>query len=450
MSAAGESPAQRAPIRPLREVRRLISLALPLIAGLTVATMMGVVDTIMLGRVGAIPLAVVSLSTSALSILYAALYGFTGPVGILVGNAYGADDGKRVTDALNHGLLGSLLAGLFGGVAMLAVLPLLPHLGQPPEVLAALPPYWICMAAAMAPFTLQLTYKQAYDAIDRPWLSVLLVLSGVAVNVPLNYILIFGHLGFPPLGVFGAGLASLLSSLFGLAVIAAHWRWAPLLAPFRTQVPLSVEGFRSHLREGLPMAAQYLMEGSAFALAGLMVGWFGATALAANQIVSAVTTIIYMGPLGMSAAVSIRIAQALGRGGRERAAAIGWAAMGVVVLWMGCFALFISNFGDNIAALLVDDPAVIVAAGAIFSVFAVMQVVDGIQSTSLGALRGLMDNRWPTVVTLIAYWGAALPASYIFGVRFGFEAQGVWAGFGVGLLFAAVLLTWRFRHLTKG
>ncbi len=431
-----------------REIPRLATLAFPLIAGLTASTLNAIIDTVMLGPLGEVPLAVVSLTTSGLSILYAGLYGFMGPVAIFAGHAHGAADDPRVGAALHHGRALGALGGAIASALMIAALPLLWWMGQPEAVLEAMPAYWLCIAGSMAPFTVMLAYKQVYDSVDRAWLAMVLMLGGEALNVPLNWLLIYGHWGFPALGVTGAGIASLVSTLVALAVLAGHWRWSHAMAPYRGPMRLSRAGTLDQLREGTPMAAQYLLEGSAFAIAGLMVGWFGATALAANQIVTAVTFVIYMAPLGMSAAVSIRVAQALGKGGRERAGAIGWAAIALVTAWMLSFTVFLTLFGQTIAGLFVDTPDVIAAAASLFTVVAIMQIFDGIQSTSLGALRGLMDNRWPTVITLIAYWGAALPSSYLLGVGLDWGINGVWAGFGVGLALAAFALAWRFHILT--
>ncbi len=439
----------RVPMRALaREVPRLVSLALPLIAGLTASTLTAVVDTVMLAPLGEIPLAVVSLSASGLSVLYAGLYGFMGPVAIYAGHAYGAGAPDRVAGALFHGLAVGGTMGVLATLIMVAALPTLRLMDQPPLVLAALTPYWLWIAASMAPFTMLLAFKQVYDGVDRAWLAMGLMTFGGVLNIPLNWIFIYGHLGVPALGVTGAGIASFLSTTCTLLIMVLHWALSAKMAAYRVPIPLSRGGIWAQLRDGLPMGAQYAAEGGAFALAGLMIGWFGATALAANQIVSAVTLVIYMGPLGMSAAVSIRVAQALGEGGRERAGAIGWAALLVVMVWMSLFTISLALGGGLIAALMVEDPDVIDIAARLFTVVALMQILDGVQSTSLGALRGLLDIRWPTIVTLISYWLLALPSSYLLGVVLGLGPEGVWAGFGVGLCVAAIALTWRFQRLT--
>jgi MATE family multidrug resistance protein len=197
------------------------------------------------------------------------------------------------------------------------------------------------------------------------------------------------------------------------------------------------------------MATQYLLEGGSAAIGGLMIGLFGAVALAANQIASSVTSILYMLPLGMSAAVSIRIAQAAGGGMPGRLASIGYAGIGLVTIWTAGFTVLLVVLGDVIAGLIVSDPVLIAAAATFFVVFAIMQVVDGVQSVALGALRGILDNDWPTMVSLIAYWLIALPVAWVVAFPLGFGAPGVWAGFGTGLAVAAVALLWRFRSKTR-
>lgn len=440
--------------RPLRraliaESGSLIVLALPLVAGLASATMLGTIDTVMLGPLGSVPLAAVSVVASILMMLYAGLYGFVGPVGILVGQAYGAEDPSEVGSILRHGLFLGLVGGLLGSLAMAAGLLALPFLEQPDDVVAIITPYWLWMAASLVPFTLSLVYKGMLDAVDRAWTGTALLLVPLAVNAFLNWVLIYGHLGAPALGLTGAGVASFIGQCAGLFAMALVVHRAPSLARYRDRKPLSVIAFFRQAREGAPMATQYLLEGGSAAIGGLMIGLFGAVALAANQIASSVTSILYMLPLGMSAAVSIRIAQAAGAGAPERLGAIGYAGIGLVTVWTTAFTGLLIAFGEAIAGMIVSDPVLIAAAATFFVVFALMQVIDGIQSVALGALRGILDNDWPTIVSLIAYWLIALPVAWLVAFRFGFGAPGVWAGFGAGLAVAAVALVWRFERKTR-
>ena len=434
--------------RSLREVRSLARLAMPLISGLVLSTGLMLVDTLMLGPLGAVPLAVVSLTSSVMIIFWAALYGFAGPVGLFVGRAFGAADANRIGHVVRHGFVLAALGGCAAALVMCALLLALPWLGQPAEVLANVAPYWLCMAASLVPFTLAMVAKNALDATNQAWTAVALSVLPVGLNAALNWVLIYGNLGAPALGLLGAGIASLAAQTFAALLLAAYVRLAPGLAGWWLKARWCKTEMKRQWREALPMTLQYFMEGSAVAVAGVLIGLFGTTALAGNQITLSVGTTLYMLPLGVAGAVTIRIAQVVGARGYRRAAPIGYAGLGVVTLWMGLMAFIFIYSGADIARLFVKDEAVIAAAASIFFVFGLMQLVDGVQSVSLGALRGLLDNTWPTRVSIMAYWGIALPLAGVMGFGLNWGAPGVWGGFAAGLAFAAVALLRRFNKLS--
>lgn len=431
------------------EIPQLVALAIPVVAGLIGSTLLGVIDSFMLGPLGEVPLAAASLTQSVLVVFYAGLYGLVGAVGLLVGQAHGAGEPKQIASILRHGLFVGYAGGFFGAALMASLFFLVPYTGQPPEVVAALPIYWMAMSALLVPFTLTMVVKQFLDSIARPWTGALLTLLPVVINVPLNWLLIYGNLGAPRLGLVGAGIASLIAFNVGFVIMLVYLRFAPSMVNYRDAVKIHPEGLEDLTREGYPMSIQYLAEGGAVAVAGVLIGWLGATALAANQIVFSVGVLVYMAPLGMSGAVSIRIAQAIGQGASNRVRAIGLAGIFIVTLWMLGFTYVMVRWGAEISSAFVTEAPVIAAASAMFVAVGIMQVFDGLQSVSLGALRGILDNRWPTRVSLIAYWLIALPLSLLFGFQLGFGAPGIWIGFGMGLSVAAVLLVFRFLAQTK-
>jgi multidrug resistance protein, MATE family len=316
-------------------------------------------------------------------------------------------------------------------------------------VLAVMGPYWLCLSASMAPFTVTMAAKNLLDATERPWTSVALTTVPVGINVFLNWVLIYGNLGAPALGLTGAGIASLVAQTVGAIVICAWARYAPATRAWWGTPRWERAEFGRLWREALPMTTQYFLEGASVAVAGVLIGLFGTVALAGNQVAMSVGATLYMLPMGMAGAVSIRVAQAVGAREHRRIAPIGFAGLGVVTVWMGAIALLFLTSGATIAGWFVDDAAVITAAASIFFVYGLMQLADGVQSVSLGALRGLLDNVWPTRVSLIAYWLVALPLGTLLGFGAGWGAAGIWAGFGVGLLGASVALLRRFLQQTR-
>lgn len=435
--------------RALAEIGPLAALAAPLVAGLVASTGVTLVDTAMLGPLGATPLAAVSLTTSVAIIFYAGLYGFAGPVGLFAGRCFGSGDMGGIGHIARHGALLASIGGLVGALLMAAGLFALPYAGQPDEVLAVIGPYWLCLSASMLAFTHAMVVKNLLDAAGRPWLSVAVTVLPALLNVFFNWLLIYGHWGFPRLGLTGAGIASLAAQVIGAAVGWVVVRHLPSLRVWWGPRRFERAELARQWNEGRPMTVQLFLEGAAMAVAGVLIGLFGAVALAGNQIALSVGSTLYMLPLGVAGAVTIRIAQVIGAGQWPRVAAIGQAGLLVVTGWMGGFALLFLFAGAWIGGLFVDDPAVIAAAAAIFFVFGFTQLMDGVQSVSLGALRGMLDNDFPTRVSLVAYWLIALPLSALFGFGFGWGAPGVWAGFGVGLALAAVALVWRFLRLSR-
>ncbi len=425
------------------EVAPLLRLALPIVAGLAASTLIGVVDTVMISPLGTVPLAAASLTTAVIIIFYSALYGFVSAVGIEAAHRHGAQDADGVAASLRAGLFLALAAGLSGAGLMALVLLALPVMGQPVEVLAVLGPYWLAMSALLVPVALLMVISQVLNAMDRPWTAAGFAFLGVVLNVPLNYLLIWGIGDWPGLGLLGAGLASVAADTLALSVALVWLRRQGLLrAPGRA-------GLRARLaRGGAPLAIGYTGEGAAYALVGVMLGVFGATALAANQIVQAVGGVLYMLPLGMSAAVAIRIGQASGAADAARLRPIALAAIGVVTAWMVAVTMGLILSGRWIAAALSTDPAVVALAAAMFVMVALIQVADGVQSTALGALRGAMDFDWPTRFTLICYWCFALPLAAALGFWADLGPLGVWAGYGMGIAVVAAVLPWRFWRLT--
>lgn len=431
------------------ETRTLFQLAVPIIIGLGAAMLQGLIDTVMLAPLGTNALAAVSLTSSAAIIMYSALYGLITIVGVQIAQAHGGGDPGKVTQAIRTGWTMALIAGGIGALAMIALLPTLGPLGQPPEVLVILAPYWIPIALSLIPFTLLFTLKSLFESTDRAWLAAGFAYLGVAANIPLNLILIYGAFGWDGLGMMGGGLATLLSQTLAYAAAHLYWAFAPSMQLYRGPAKIERAVIWTQFKGGLPVAIGYVGEGGAFAFVSIIIGLFGATALASTQIVLSVASIAYMLPLGMATAASIRVGQAVGRAEPQRLRAIGLSACIIVILWMlGVTALLIIG-GLPLARLLSSDAAVLALAGPLFLTIALMQVFDGVQATALGALRGMMDTAIPTAVTLATYWLLALPLGYIAGHVWGWGPVGVWIGYGIGVAIAAVFLPWRFWQKTK-
>jgi len=427
------------------ENRKTLALAAPIIAGQVGQMLMGWADTLMVGRVSVTALAACAFANTILAVALVFGFGVMSSVTVRASQAFGAGRGTgkvhRSGLVLGAGL-GVMLCGL-----MFALLPVLHWLGQPPEVNRAVVGFLILTAISVIPVMLFTAAKNFAEALSRPWPPFWIVLGGVALNVALNFVFIFGTLGAPALGLTGAGLATLIARIASLLVLLAWLHrsryFRPHLARLAGERSLWRE-LRDLLRIGLPAGGQYLAEVSAFATASLMMGWIGVNALAAHQIAITCAATTFMVPLGIGMAVTVRVGQAVGARNFQRVRPIAFGGLGLALAVMICTALGFLILSRSIAGLFVADPAVLATAAGLLVIAGLFQVVDGTQIVAMNALRGLGDVHVPMGVAVFSYWMVALPLSYLLTFRAHFGPVGIWMGLALGLLTASIALTWRF------
>jgi MATE family multidrug resistance protein len=323
---------------------------------------------------------------------------------------------------------------------------------QPPEVLAIVRPFYWLIGSSITSVLLYLALRQFAEAMGRPWVPMIIMLAGVGLNAFLNWILIYGHLGVPALGLTGAGISTLVARTVGLLVLFGWIHGDAVLRaalPARWFAPLSGARLKEMLHLGLPASGMLLFESGAFSGAAIMMGWLGTVPLAAHQIAIACAATTFMVLLGLSSAAGMRISAAVGAGERHRLRPIGFGALGLGGLLAGTFMLAYLVAGRALAGWFVHDAAVIALATQLLVITALFQFFDGGQVIGAAILRGLSDVKVPAVITFVAYWVVAIPGGYLFGVRGGFGPSGIWWALAAGLAFAAVFLGARFARLTR-
>ena len=428
------------------ENRRTLALASPIIAGFVGQMLMGWADTIMVGRVGVVPLAACAFVNTVLAVPFVFGFAVLSSVSVRASLAFGGGRTRMPGEALRAGLVIGSILGICVVSAIHAALPLLPWLGQGPEINAACGNFLILCAWSSVPVFVTTVTKNFCEALSRPWVPFWIVIAGVSLNVGLNWILIYGNLGAPAMGLDGAGVATLVARIAVAATIVVYMLLAPAL---KENLPadwlangLFVEIHRL-LAIGLPSGGMHLAEMSGFAFGSLMMGWLGAEALAAHQIAITCAATTFMIPLGLSQAVSVRIGQARGAGETGRYLPIVFGAFGITVLFMAIFAVAFMSAGVAIAEWFVANTAVASLAAQLLLVAGFFQIFDGVQITSSGALRGFEDTRAPMFIGMLSYWLVALPVSYLSAFKLGFGPQGIWFGFLTGLALAAAALVAR-------
>jgi multidrug resistance protein, MATE family len=435
----------------LREMRPTLSLAAPIVAGRMAQMLIGVTDSVMIGHAGTVPLAAAAFAGSVFNIFWIVGIGLMVPVSIFVARAHGAQRPGEAAEFLRHGVALAVAFGLGETLLMAALTLRLDLFGQPAEVVAIVTPFFLLYAASTIPVLLTLALRQFAEALGHPWVPMCVTLASVALNAALNWVFIFGNLGSPPLGLTGAGIATLVSRLAGAA---AMWWWLKRDPAMHAAWPQSWFGgysaarIRQMLHIGLPAAGMLLFEATAFAFGGIMIGWLGAVPLAAHQIALSCASLAFMLPLGIAIAVGMRVSHALGAGARERLAPIAFGGIALGFAVMLVFAAIFGVGGRVIAGWFVEDGAVIALAGQLLIVAAFFQLVDGTQVIAASGLRGMSDVKVPAIITLLAYWAVALPLGYGLGIRGTLGAVGMWIGIAGGLTFAAVFLTVRLARRT--
>jgi MATE family multidrug resistance protein len=414
--------------------------------------MMGVVDSAMIGHAGTVPLAASAFANNIFNLFYVLGIGIMIPVALFVSRARGALKPVEAGEYLRHGIALALLFGVLETGLMAALSTQLHRFNQPPEVLAIVTPFYLLFALSLTPVLVYLALRQFAEAMGHPWAPMFIMLASVALNAALNWVFIYGNLGVPALGLVGAGISTLTSRILGALVILL---WLRRDARVRDAWPrhwfgnYSSARFREMMHIGFPAAGMLLFESTAFAVSGIMMGWLGAVPLAAHQIAISCASLAFMFPLGLSMAVGIRVSHVVGSGERARLRPIAFGALGVGLAAMMVFAILFGFGGTTIATWFVRDAAVIALAAQLLWVAAFFQMVDGVQVIAAQLLRGISDVKVPTAITLVAYWGIALPLAYLIGVRGPLGAQGVWMGIACGLAFAAFFLTARFARLAR-
>lgn len=436
----------------LHECRQTLKLAFPLVIGQVSQMLLGVADTVMIGKLGVTELAVLTFANSLFYVPFVFGIGVLTAISVFTSNARGAGDTAAGRASCRLGVYISTVLGLLLFGVMWALSLNLEMFGQPKEVEQNTGPFFMTIMASMIPALMSMALKNHADALDRPWPPFWIFLGGVLLNVFLNWVMIYGNLGCPAWGLEGAAIATLIARI---AILVAMFVWLYRASGFREWVPYhwfrmpENAETRKFLGVGIPASLQMICEVSAFSAAGLLMGKFGATAMAAHQVALMCAATAFMVPLGLSMALSVRIGSANGAGEFHRLRKIvvsGW-WLGASWAMIGAMIFFFS--GEFLASLYIDDLSVIRLAASIMIVVGVFQLFDSLQIGSVAMLRGLHDARMPAVMGFVAYWVIGIPVGILLSIEMGYGAVGVWCGLAVGLFVACGLLVPRLWKLTR-
>ncbi|MBN3941319.1 MAG: MATE family efflux transporter [Nostoc sp. NMS9] len=439
------------------EVKKCLMLAVPLAAAQLAQSATGFVDTVMMGWLGSKTIASGGLGAVLFSFCLLIVAGIVSAVSPLAAQAYGAGNREKVGTIVRLGLGISLVLGipitllLYNGGALLLLL------GQDANTVALAEIFLRAIALGFIPALGFAVLKSFLSALLQPQLVMVTVVLGTLFNITANYVLMFGKLGFPALGLAGIGWASTLSLWSMFVALAVYIYNQPRFAVYGIFRPSSHEGFPLEHRRiigeifqvGLPIGGLIAVEAGLFTVVTFLIGQLGTNALAAHQIALQTISISFQMALGISLATTIRVGQLAGQNDLVGARLAGYVGIAIAALSMGVVAIAFWLVPKSIISLYIDinnqnNADVVALAVKLLAVAAIFQIVDGVQVTAAGALRGLKDTRIPMLIGIFAYWCVGLFTGYTFGISLGSGAIGLWWGLAIGLAIAAIILTWRF------
>ncbi|MBR1774121.1 MAG: MATE family efflux transporter [Bacteroidales bacterium] len=429
-----------------------LKLALPIMLSSLGQQLVQMVDTLMVGTLGTASLAAVSF---AFALTYNALVigmGISMALTPLTGQNYAKGKKDILVNLFENSLSLNTLLSLLLVAVLLGLLPFLHLFGQPTEVINECKSYYVIVALSFIPMLWFLTFKQFLEGIDNTKAAMIITISANVLNIFLNWVFIFGKLGFAPMGVFGAGLSTFISRLLSPIAFLIYIRVSKDYKMYIKQFQWQRLSFYMHkclLRIGVPIAGQMFIE--FFSLFGItiMMGWVSTAALASYQIINTMISTSFLAASGICSATTVLVSHAYGLNDEKEIKKQFYAGWKMVLLIMGTVALIFIFFGRYVAMLFSNDAEVIQIAYSLFLVAGVFQLIDGTQVSGLAGLRGINDVTRPMLYAVIAYLFVALPSAYLCGFVLKLGTWSIFAGFMFGLITAGILYHTRFHKTLR-
>ncbi len=437
------------------EIRATLSLAWPLILANLLMASIQATDVLLMGRLGARPLAASALGlnlTFALSLICLGLITASSPmIATALGNRASNVRDVRRTFRQSLWLIATVTPPVWA--ILWFAEPIIVGLGQDPGLARGAGIFLRGYMWSMFPFLVFQAMRNFVAALERPGWVLSISLVGIILNAVLGWAMIFGHFGFPAMGLFGGGLASsivwtLLMIALGVVIMTdRQFRRFHLFGRWwRADWPR----YRRMWLLGLPIGLAMGFEGGVFSAAAYLMGLISAEAVAAHAIALQIAALSFMVPWGMAQAATVRVGLALGRGDRPGIARAGWAAWVMGTAFMALMAVVIWAIPRPLITLFLEDNAtnanVIALAVSFLAIAAIFQIVDGAQVVGAGILRGLHDTRVPMIFTFIGYWLVGIGAGVWLAFSAGWGGVGIWTGLAIGLAIVAALMLWRWQR----
>lgn len=429
--------------------RKNLALAVPVIFSQIGQVTVNLVDSIMVGHLGTTELAAASFAINVFHV--GMLFGLGITLGLtpLVGQSFNSKIQKNLGSWLKNGILVNFIASIILCAAMSSVVLFMNRMGQSKDVVQMAIPFYLIHVSSLIPLMLFFSFKQFFEGIGNTKIAMIITIFINLVNIGLNYVLIYGKLGFPVLGLNGSGYASLISRLIMPVIFVLVILRKPAFRLYLSEAIHS--GFEKMkisriVSIGLPIGLQMVIEVFSFSLGAIMLGWISKESLAGHQVAMSMASMTYMISFGLAAGTTIRVSHAFGEQNRNELKHAIFASLHMVIAFMSMMGVLFVLLRNQLPLLFTSDPAVVKVAAGLLVVGAFFQIFDGMQVVLLGALRGMADVRIPMFIVFFSYIIVSLPISYLLAFVFSFGYSGVWIGFVFGLSTAAILFGFRLKN----
>lgn len=434
----------------LKHAKELFLIAYPVSLGQLSHIITNISDSIMLGKYDAVHLAASTFAFNVFIPILIFCMGFSMGITPFVSQSNAEDKPEEIKKLASNGVV------LFFGMALLAVLFALPIGGfmdsmhQSERIVPLAQKYYVYLCLSLLPVVASLVFKQFSEGLGLTKPSMIINILSNAINIGLNYVFIFGKLGVEPMGIEGAGLATLISRCCILLFSVLYTYRTPIFKRYLWHNPFVLSTFKGLLgliKVSFPIAIQFTMEVTAFAFTAIMIGWLGEVALAAHQIALGIAAMTYLIASGLGAATTVKVGHYIGKKESENLRTTVTTSFWMVVAFMTICAILIFANRNSIPLMYVRevDIEIIKKAAVLLMIASVFQLSDGIQVICHGVLRGMKDVKIPTYYSVFAQWVCGVPVGYYLGFVLGYGVAGFWMGFIVGLTVMSLLLGGRVK-----
>lgn len=429
-----------------------LKLGLPIVIGQLGMIVLGFADTLMIGHYGTNELAAASFVNNLFNLAIIFATGFSYGLTPIVGSLFGCKENQAIGRFFKNSLFTNGVMGILLTLVMGFIYFNLHRMGQPEELLSLIRPYYLILLTSLIFVLFFNAFKQFADGITDTQIPMWILITGNTLNIIGNWLLIYGYLGLPRLGLLGAGIATLFSRIMMPTISLILFLKAKRYQIYKKgfiEGNINKADFKQLNKIGLPVALQMGMETASFSLTTIMVGWLGTIALAAHQIMLTVGQLGYMIYYGMAAAVAVRVSNYKGQNDFENIRRSANSGFHLIVYMSIILSLILFLLKNNIGNWFTNDVEVSKIVSLLILPFIIYQLGDGLQCNFSNALRGIADVKPVVYIAFIAYFLIALPIAYLFGFIFDWGLIGIWISFPFGLTSAGVMFWLRFQKQTK-